>query len=118
MLFYGCRSSSEDFLYKQEWEDLLEHEKLGKGVFQMRTAFSRENGRPKQYVQDLIVEEETAAEIRSLVLEQNARVYVCGNAARMVKDVAKVMGCILAGKDGSKFVQQLKKEGKWCEDVW
>lgn len=118
MLFYGCRSSTEDFLYKQEWEDLLEHEKLGKGVFQMHTAFSREKGRPKQYVQDLIVEDEMAAKIRSLVLEQDARVYVCGDAARMAKDVAKVMGGILSGKDGFEFVQQLKKEGRWCEDVW
>lgn len=105
-------------MYKQEWEDVLQHEKLGKGVFQMHTAFSREQGRPKQYVQDLIVADEMAAEIRNLVLEQSARVYVCGNAARMAKDVAKAMGCILAGKDGSEFVQQLKKEGKWCEDVW
>jgi len=122
LLFYGCRNSSEDFLYKDEWRDLIEHSKVGEGVFDMHTAFSREPGRPRQYVQDLLGESQRANEIRWLVHEQGARVYVCGNAARMAKDVARVVGGVLVDsyrdESGPEMIAQLKKEGRWCEDVW
>lgn len=39
-LFYGCRKSTEDFLYRDEWPKY--EEELG-GKLQMRVAFSRES---------------------------------------------------------------------------
>jgi NADPH-ferrihemoprotein reductase len=39
-LFYGCRKSSEDFLYKEEWP-VYEQELKGKMI--MKVAFSRED---------------------------------------------------------------------------
>lgn len=115
ILFYGCRSPSQDFLYKDEWDDLITYGKLGKGVFDIYAAFSREESKPRQYVQDLLVQEERSGEIRRLVGEEDARVYVCGNAARMAKDVARAMAQILGGIE---IIADLKKEGRWCEDVW
>lgn len=56
-LFYGCRKSDEDFLYKEEWE---EHKKELGDVFEMSTALSREKFKPdgsKLYVQDLLWEQ-------------------------------------------------------------
>lgn len=115
ILFYGCRSPSQDFLYKDEWENLTARNALGESVFNIYTAFSREQDRPRQYVQDLIVQDERAREIRRLISEQNGRIYVCGNAARMAKDVARAMGEVLGG---AEVITQLKQEGRWCEDVW
>jgi NADPH-ferrihemoprotein reductase len=38
-LFYGCRRSSEDFLYREEWP---EYERALPGVLKVQVAFSRE----------------------------------------------------------------------------
>jgi NADPH-ferrihemoprotein reductase len=38
-LFYGCRKSTEDFLYADEWP---KYQQELKGKFIMHTAFSRE----------------------------------------------------------------------------
>ena len=53
-LFYGCRRSSWDFLYKQEWEA---YAKELDGKFKMHVALSREENVPKTYVQQLLKEE-------------------------------------------------------------
>jgi len=53
-LFYGCRRSSWDFLYKQEWE---EYAKELDGKFKMHVALSREENVPKTYVQQLLKDE-------------------------------------------------------------
>jgi NADPH-ferrihemoprotein reductase len=53
-LFYGCRRSTWDFLYKDEWDAYAAE--LG-GKFKMHCAFSREEGKPKVYVQQLLRDE-------------------------------------------------------------
>lgn len=53
-LFYGCRRSDWDYLYKQEWED---YAKELDGKFVMHTALSREPGQAKVYVQQLVAEQ-------------------------------------------------------------
>ena len=42
-LFYGCRRSDEDYLYKDEWPKYAAELK---GKFNMLVAFSRENTKP------------------------------------------------------------------------
>jgi NADPH-ferrihemoprotein reductase len=39
-LFYGCRKSNEDFLYKDEWPT---YEQELQGKLRMKVAFSRED---------------------------------------------------------------------------
>lgn len=119
ILFYGCRDSAQDYLYREEWEYLKQEDRLGNGKFDIYTAFSREPGRPRQYVQDLIMEDQRAGEIQDLVHTKRAVIYICGNAARMAKDVTKAMGQVLTNTAGvPDIVTQLKKEGRWYEDVW
>ena len=88
----------------------------------MYVAFSGEGS--KEYVQHKIAQQ--AEEIRKLVIEKEARVYVCGDAKRMAKDVFKTMAQVLAvhGKfkesvqEAETYLRELKKVNRWSEDVW
>jgi NADPH-ferrihemoprotein reductase len=122
-LFYGCRRSDEDFLYKDEWAgygaDL-------QGKFVMHTALSREVFKPdggKLYVQDLLWEQRAA--VADAVLQGKGYVYICGDAKSMSKAVEDVLARILGeAKGGSKDVEgaaelkQLKERSRLMLDVW
>ena len=101
-LFYGCRRSDEDFLYKDEWPEYTAE--LG-GKFKMLCAFSREQAKPdgsKVYVQDIIWD--CRAELTPLILEKRAYIYICGDAKSMSKSVeerlAQMLGDAKGGGDG------------------
>ncbi|ORY23823.1 cytochrome P450 oxidoreductase [Naematelia encephala] len=123
-LFYGCRKSDEDFLYKNEWPGYAE---ALEGRFHMHCAFSREaplkpdGGRV--YVQDLLWMERK--EISRLILEQNAFIYVCGDAKSMSKAVELVLTQMLAEArggsaeiEGRKELKVLKDRRRLLLDVW
>lgn len=118
MLFYGCRNSSEDYLYKEEWP--VYAEKLGSS-FEMDVAFSREDPTKKVYVQDKI--NARAKEINAL-LEGGAFVYVCGDASKMARDVQATFVKIISKERGiseakaTELVRSLKVQNRYQEDVW
>ncbi|KAH8594492.1 NADPH cytochrome P450 oxidoreductase [Bisporella sp. PMI_857] len=93
ILFFGCRKSTEDFLYKDEWKEY--QAALGE-KFSLVTAFSRE-GPSKVYVQHRL--KEHAKEVNELLL-QKAYFYVCGDAANMAREVNAVLGKILSEERG------------------
>ena len=71
VLFFGCRSSRFDYIYKDELDEAVE-----KGyITNLFVAFSRE-GHEKVYVQHKI--QEYAKELWYLLSEKAAVVYVCG----------------------------------------
>lgn len=90
----------------------------------MHVAFSRDDGTKKVHVQHLF--EQHAAELRKLILEDGAYVYVCGNAHRMAKDVSKTMAVVVSVDDkfggnvenAEAYLKNLKAQGRWSEDVW
>jgi NADPH-ferrihemoprotein reductase len=110
-LFYGCRRSNEDFLYKNEWPA---YEAELDGKFIMRNAFSREMTKSdggKVYVQDLLWDEKD--KIAPLILDKRAYVYICGDAHSMSKAVegalSKMMGEAKGGDEaGAKELKLLK----------
>jgi NADPH-ferrihemoprotein reductase len=122
-LFYGCRKSTEDFLYREEWP---EYAKELQGKFVLHTAFSRENFKPdgsKIYVQDLLWEEREA--VADAILKGKGYVYICGDAKNMSKQVEDVLARILGeAKGGSKDVEGaaemklLKERSRLLLDVW
>ncbi|EPQ54747.1 NADPH-dependent cytochrome P450 oxidoreductase [Gloeophyllum trabeum ATCC 11539] len=123
-LFYGCRKSTEDFLYKDEWPKYAEELQ---GKFVMHTAFSREPPyKPdgsKIYVQDLIWEDR--ANIADAILNGKGYVYVCGDAKNMSKAVedtiARILGEAKGGSaevEGAAELKLLKERSRLMLDVW
>ncbi|KAI8365913.1 NADPH-dependent cytochrome P450 oxidoreductase [Radiomyces spectabilis] len=117
LLFYGCRHSQEDFLYADEWPGLFNT--LGENSH-LITAFSRDSSE-KVYVQHRL--QEHGEEVWAL-LQQNAYIYVCGDAKNMARDVNQTF-VHLAQQYGEQmeqqaheFVKNLRTIGRYQEDVW
>lgn len=70
MLYFGCRNSNEDYIYRNELEDYRESGILS----DLLVAFSRDQAE-KVYVQHKLMQ--TGAAVWSL-LEKQAYFYVCG----------------------------------------
>jgi NADPH-ferrihemoprotein reductase len=118
ILFFGCRHSEEDFIYRAE---LAELGKIFGGKLKIVTAFSREgNGKRKVYVQDRVAE--YGEEVMRL-LEERVNFYICGRAG-MAKGVERSVGEVMKGRNGWDEVQlgewsrSMKGMRRWQEDVW
>ena len=115
-LFYGHQRSACDFFY----EDELKAMRASGHLTRLSLAWSRD-GDQKIYVQDRM--RETGRDIWAW-LSEGAHVYVCGDAKRMAKDVELALVDIVAqhgGKSGEEavlFVSDLKKKGRYQQDVY
>ncbi|WP_018968647.1 sulfite reductase subunit alpha [Rubritalea marina] len=116
-LFFGNPHEADDFLYKDELTAMQEAGVLTK----LSTAFSRDQ-KEKIYVQDRMLE--TGAELWKWLSEDEASFYVCGDASRMAKDVDAALHTIAQQHGGLSedaavdFVKQLKKDKRYCRDVY
>lgn len=117
LLFYGCRTLDEDFLYKSEWP---EYSKQLGDSFEMHVAFSRELAN-KVYVQDKIL---ASAHAIDELLKNGAYIYVCGDASKMARDVQSTFVKIVSEQRGlseekaAELVRSLKVQNRYQEDVW
>ena len=114
-LFFGCRNKEKDFLHG---EKLLRYEKDGI-LSNLTVAFSRDsNEHGVRYVQDAL--EKNGSEVGKLLLEENAVVYVCGDAKDMGKSVYNAFSRILdaSGSDGAKYLLQMTSEKRYKQDLW
>lgn len=115
-LFYGDQHQASDFLYQQEWEDKLKRGVLSK----LSLAFSRDQTE-RIYVQQRMREEGQAL---YAWLEEGGSFYICGDAARMAKDVhtALIDVVIQAGgcsrEQAEDYVRILEQEGRYQRDVY
>ncbi|GAA5969550.1 hypothetical protein JCM3765_002663 [Sporobolomyces pararoseus] len=118
-LFYGCRRSSWDFLYKSEWD---EYAKELDGKFKMHVALSREENVPKTYVQQLLKEE--GDRIGDALVNKKGYAYICGDAGSMAKAVERELAAILGKAKGEsievgeKELKLLKDRNRLLLDVW
>lgn len=115
-LFFGERSSSTDFLYREELQAMHADGHL----MRLDTAFSRDQER-KIYVQDRMLEHAPAL---WQWLEEGAAIYVCGDASRMAKGVHAAL-CAIVEKQGGmsseqaqEFVAGLKEQHRYHRDVY
>jgi len=126
-VFFGCRHADHDYLYREELQALKEDGTID----HLHTAFSRD-GAKKEYVQDLMIgNSETSNRLADTLLNQNGRVYVCGDGNHMGRDVqatiAKLLGPRLVSSDegsasadeiGKEYVEGMKRDGRFLLDIW
>jgi sulfite reductase (NADPH) flavoprotein alpha-component len=115
-LFFGERSASADYLYRDE----LEAMRADGHLTRLDTAFSRDQDR-KIYVQDRMLER---AQTFWSWLQEGASVYVCGDAVRMAKDVHAAIQTIVAEQGGmstdaaEEYTHSLQEQHRYHRDVY
>ncbi|CAB4034146.1 nitric oxide synthase, brain-like, partial [Paramuricea clavata] len=116
-LYFGCRSSEHDDIYKHE----TSHAMREGGLDTVYTAFSREPNVPKTYVQDLI--KKNASEIYDMLVNKGGHFFVCGDVS-MADDVHTSLENALEAEgkqhdnDTKDFVQNMKNNGIYHEDIF
>lgn len=105
-LYFGTRDEDDGFLYRDELASLIGERRL----HALTTAFSR--AKPRAHVQDRLIED--AQNLVDLVA-QGAQIMVCGGRA-MAEGVAQAWERVLYGSGLS--VSQLRKQGRYVEDVY
>lgn len=115
-LFFGEQRSASDFFYRDEFEKYQADGVLTK----LDTAFSRDQDY-KIYVQHRMLE---GAKDLYAWIENGATFYVCGDAARMAKDVDAALHEVIV-KEGGKspeeavtYVDAMKKDHRYLRDVY
>ncbi len=115
-LFFGEQKRALDYLYESELAQLQADGVLTK----LDVAFSRDQA-AKMYVQDRM--RENAREIWAW-LQEGAHFFVCGDGARMAKDVDTELHRIAETEGGKSpeeaaaFVEAMKKEKRYKKDVY
>ncbi|KAJ8415334.1 hypothetical protein AAFF_G00423140 [Aldrovandia affinis] len=118
ILVFGCRQSQIDHIYKEETIQAK-----NKGVFkELYTAYSREPGKPKKYVQD-VLREQLSETVYSSLKEHGGHVYVCGDVT-MAGDVLKTIQQIIklqgnmSLEDAGFYISKLRDENRYHEDIF
>lgn len=115
-LFFGDRNEATDYLYREELEGMRDSGDL----MRLDTAFSRDR-QGKVYVQDRMLEH--AAQLWAW-LNDGAYFYVCGDAARMAKDVDRTLRRIAQERSGhsqeaaDEYVEKLKEQRRYQRDIY
>jgi cytochrome P450 / NADPH-cytochrome P450 reductase len=116
MLFFGCRDPLQDFLYEEEMRAFE-----AVGVTRMLPCFSREPGKPKTYVQQVI---KNHSEDVWRLLQQEAVVFVCGEASRMAPEVRQAFAGVFQERnattaaDAQTWLTGLVASNRYLEDIW
>ncbi|RTG85087.1 uncharacterized protein DC041_0005149 [Schistosoma bovis] len=118
VLFFGCRHENEDFIYSDELKQAC-----STGLLEMFTAFSRDSpDGNKVYVQHKMLE--MGNMVWKLLDECYAYIYVCGDAAGMVRDMQLclielvVQHSKLTREAATSYILNLRKQGRYRTDVW
>ena len=120
-VYFGCRYSSHDWLYKDEMK-ALEKEKL---ISSLNLAFSRDSDK-KVYVQDKI--KENGKRLAHMVMIEGAAIYVCGDGNAMAKDVQcalidvfateAIKGKVSTLSEATAYLEEMKKNNRFLLDIW
>ncbi|MGX1194569.1 bifunctional cytochrome P450/NADPH--P450 reductase [Metabacillus sp. SLBN-84] len=115
-LFFGCRTPEHDFLYQEELEKAEQD-----GLVTLHTAFSRNSGSEKVYVQHRLAEN---ADVILPLLKDGGRLYICGDGSKMAPDVEQTLiECYMyfyqtTEEEASSWLESMEKDGRYAKDVW
>ncbi|ORX68966.1 cytochrome P450 [Linderina pennispora] len=107
-LYFGCRSPEYDYLYKDELEQYIQSGTLAK--------------LPACVFRVLVVSTSTCR--HHISADAGGRIYVCGSADKLAKDVVRTMVDVfqthghLSSADASKYLADLVAANRYVEDVW
>ncbi|MGZ4698217.1 MAG: bifunctional cytochrome P450/NADPH--P450 reductase [Oryzihumus sp.] len=116
LLFFGCRNADLDLIYAEElaaWEE--------QGVARVERCYSDAPGSPRRWVQDGMLD--CADEVWDL-LQRDAVVLVCGNAATIAPGVRASLVTVFRGHtgagegDGAAWLAGLRSSERLVEDIW
>uniref|UniRef100_S4RH50 Methionine synthase reductase n=1 Tax=Petromyzon marinus TaxID=7757 RepID=S4RH50_PETMA len=128
-LFFGCRHRDRDFLYREQLEGFVARGTLT----HLRVAFSRDEPAGSEvaspggvahprYVQHSLGQHR--ADVMRLLLQEGARLYVCGDAKNMARDVQETLVDMVVEEMGvakleaMRVIGGLKEQGRYLQDVW
>jgi len=116
ILYFGCRSRAQDFLYEEEMNEYVE---MGV-ITELHLAFSRDQPE-KVYVTHLL--KKNLADVWELI-KRGGYVYVCGDAKNMAKDVNDILLSAMTthgektSEQATNFLKSMSNKGKYQVDVW
>ncbi len=116
ILFFGCRSQTDDYFYQDEWQKLQDQMPLT-----VHPAFSRDQDH-KVYVQDLIRQHSDS--VYSLLHDGGGLVYVCGSSGKMPRAVRTALVDVFRErggkdqKDAESYLESMEKEGRYKQETW
>lgn len=117
ILFFGCRNEKSDYFFRHEWESFAKYNGLT-----VRTAFSRDQDKPREYVQDQIRAHNT--KVCEALLQRNGKVYVCGSSGNMPKGVREALGNVLSSggslsaAEAESYLEMMEKSGRYKQETW
>lgn len=115
-LIFGNQHFTQDFLYQTEWQQFAKDGYLHQYDF----AWSRDQ-EEKIYVQHKMLEKSTAL---WQWLQEGAYIYVCGDAAKMAKDVERTLLDViiqegkLSHDEAEEYLDHLREEKRYQRDVY
>uniref|UniRef100_A0A8D0APC8 Nitric oxide synthase n=1 Tax=Sander lucioperca TaxID=283035 RepID=A0A8D0APC8_SANLU len=118
ILVFGCRQSEMDHIYKEETIQAKNKEAFK----ELYAAYSREPGKPKKYVQD-VLREQLSETVYQCLREEGGHIYVCGDVT-MAGDVLKTVQQIIKQQanmtleDAGFFISKLRDEHRYHEDIF
>ncbi|KAG8544689.1 hypothetical protein GDO81_022056 [Engystomops pustulosus] len=117
-LVFGSRCAELDHIYKEE---TYEAQKRG-ALSQIYTAFSRQPGCPKTYVQD-ILRTQLACHVYDVLCQENGHMYICGDVT-MATDVLQTVQLILVSQgdmsiiEAGDYIGELRDQNRYHEDIF
>ncbi|KAM4687612.1 nitric oxide synthase 3 isoform 2-T2 [Discoglossus pictus] len=117
-LVFGSRCAELDHIYKEETQEAQKKGALTK----IYTAFSRQPGTPKTYVQD-ILRTQLACDVYDVLCQQGGHMYICGDVT-MATDVLQTVQLILVSQgdlsviEAGDFIGELRDQNRYHEDIF
>lgn len=121
LLVFGCRDPEQDYLYREEIDQLQKGPLKGK--VEVVTAFSRVVGQRKCYVQDRISEPAVREKIVQMLCQDEGNLYFCGSTTMAKTAGRRVVEAVQEHQqgddaDGKAWMDTMKRSRRWQEDVW
>ncbi|KAI5357077.1 Putative Flavoprotein-like superfamily [Septoria linicola] len=117
MLFFGCRNEASDYFFRYEWHAFAQDNALS-----VCTAFSRDQDKPREYVQDQI--RLNGVKVCEALLQHDGKVYVCGSSGNMPKGVREaLLGALaehgsLSTTEAESYLEKMEKSGRYKQETW